>query len=294
MRISNRSASHRLLTHIHVATARLQETQERVASGKRVNRPSDDPFAAARAMATRTKLDMASQRARTVDLANTELAATESALVALSNVITRAQELAVQADSSAVDGSGRQQIATEVSELLNEVLSIANTTHAGRAIFGGHQGAPVFTPDNAALPTTFTFNGDQGAVLREIGEGERIAVNLDGDALFAGAFAVLVQFRDALTTNDRPALSAASSQIGNEFEQVLTARGEVGARMRRLELAGLRLEDDDIALRTELASMEEIDITAEVVELQMRDAAFQAALSATARSLSVSLLDFLR
>jgi len=294
MRISNRSSADRLLQHIHTATTRLNETQERVASGRRINRPSDDPFATARTLAARTRLDLIGQRSRTVDLANTELSATESSLVALGNVMTRAQELAVQADSSAIDSSGRLQIATEVSELLNEALSIANTTHAGRALFGGHQTGNAFTPDVPANPTTFAFNGDQGQVLREIGEGERIPVNIEGEALFDGVFASLVAFRDALMSNDRTALNAAAGDIGFEIEGVLTARGEVGARMRRLGLAGLRLEDDDLALRTEIAGLEEIDITAEVVELQMRDSAFQAALSATSRSLGVSLLDFLR
>src|SRR5688572_4777080 len=128
MRISNRSAADRMLFHVNTAATRLNETQERVASGRRINRPSDDPFATARALAARTKLDAVAQQARTVDLANTELSATESALVALGNVMTRAQELAVQADSSAVDSSGRQQIATEIAELLKETLSIANTT----------------------------------------------------------------------------------------------------------------------------------------------------------------------
>ena len=294
MRISARGTTDRLLAHIQEATARLNETQERVASGRRINRPSDDPFATARALAARTKLDQVTQRTRTVDLANTELARVESALAALGSVMTRAQELAVQADSSGLDSGARNQIATEVSEMLNEVLSIANTSHAGRPIFGGHQGGPAFTPDVPVNPTAFTYNGDNGEVLREIGDGERIAVNIQGEALFDGIFESLVDFRDALLANNRTAMNAAASQIGNEADNVLTARGEVGARMRRLDLAWARLEEDEVALRMSISGLEEVDITAEVMELQMRDTAFQAALAATGRSLGVSLLDFLR
>ncbi|MGE3961801.1 MAG: flagellar hook-associated protein FlgL [Dehalococcoidia bacterium] len=294
MRISNRSTHERLLQHIQQATTRLNETQERVASGKKINRPSDDPFATARALASRSKLDTVSQRVRTVDLAITELSSVESSLTALGTVVTRAQELAVQADSAGLNGDAREQIATEVEQLLNEVLSIANTSYSGRRIFAGHQGGDAFSPDLPANPTAFTYNGDSGQVLREIGDGESIAVNIDGEPLFDGIFASLIAFRDGLMANNRTAINLAAGDIGREIDTVLTARGEVGSRMRRLEMTWDRLSEEELALRTSISGLEEVDLTQEVVELQMRDTAFQAALSATARSLGTSLMDFLR
>ncbi|MEX1022302.1 MAG: flagellar hook-associated protein FlgL [Dehalococcoidia bacterium] len=294
MRISNRSTADRLMMHIQQATMRLNETQERVASGRKINRPSDDPFATARALSARTQLDLVAQYTRTVDLASTELAATESSLAALGAVMTRAQELTVQADSSGLSSEGRQQIATELAEMLKEVATIANTTQGGRSIFGGHQAGAAFTPDIPAAPTAFIYNGDGGEVLREIGEGERIAVNIQGEALFDGVFSSLIAFRDGLLADDRTAINNAATQIGFEIDEVMTARGEVGARMRRLDMAWARLDESEFSLRTTISGLEEVDITEELVELQMRDTAFQAALTATARSLGVSLLDFLR
>lgn len=294
MRVSNRSIHNRLLMHIQQATTRLNETQERVASGRKINRPSDDPFATARALAARSKLDTVGQRIRTADLAVTELSVVESSLSSLGNIMTRAQELAVQADSAAVPGDARAQIATEIEQLLTQVLSIANTSYSGRRLFGGHQGGEAFTPDVPANPTAFTYNGDTGQVLREIGDGESIAVNLNGEPLFDGIFASLISFRDALQSNDRTAINLAAGDIGREIDTVLTNRGEVGARMRRLEMTWDRLSEEELALRTAISGLEEVDLTQEVVELQMRDTAFQAALSATARSLGPSLMDFLR
>lgn len=294
MRVSNRSSADRLLLHIQTATTRLNETQERVSTGRRINRPSDDPFATARSLAARTKLDVVAQRTRTVDLAKTELGVVESALTSLGSVMTRAQELAVQADSSALDSGARKQIATEISEMLNEVLSIANTKYSGRQIFSGHSSAPAFTPDVPANPTAFVYNGDAGDVVREIGDDERLAVNIQGEPLFDGIFQSLISFRDGLLANDRTAMDAAAFQIGIENDNVLTARGEVGARMRRLDMSWARLDQEAFSLRESIAGLEEVDITQEIVELQMRDTAFQAALTATGRSLSMSLMDFLR
>ena len=129
---------------------------------------------------------MVSQRIRTADLAVTELSVVESSLAALGEVMTRAQELAVQADSAAVSADARNQIATEVEQLVNEVLSIANTSYSGRRIFGGHQTGAPFAPDIPANPTTFNYLGDTGDVLREIGDGETVAVNIQGEPLFDG------------------------------------------------------------------------------------------------------------
>jgi len=294
MRISNRGVHDRLLEHIQQATRRLNETQERVASGRKILRPSDDPFATARALAARSKLDNVGQRIRTADLAITELSVVESSLASMGNVMSRAQELSVQASSSALNGDARAQIATEVEQLLTEMLSIANTAYSGRQIFGGHQGVAPFQPDVPASPTAMTYSGDTGQVLREIGDGETVAVNIDGEPLFDGAFASLISFRDALRANDRTAIDLASGDISREIDTVLTARGEVGARVRRVEMTWDRLSEEELALRTTISGLEEVDLTQEVVELQMRDTAFQAALSATARSLGPSLMDFLR
>ena len=126
MRVSNRALNERLLQHIQTSSQQLNETQERVASGRRINRASDDPFAANRSIMARSDRNVIEQRLRTAHLAQSELAVTESAIVSLSSVLTRAQELAVQADSSGLDGSARHQIAAEVDELINEALQVAN------------------------------------------------------------------------------------------------------------------------------------------------------------------------
>lgn len=295
MRVSNRGAADRLLLHLQTSQARLAETQARVGSGRRINKPSDDPFGASRALTQHSQLDMTAQYQRNVQLANAELGVTESSLDALGKVLARAQELSVQADSSGIDGAARQQIAAEVDRLVQEAVTIGNTSYGGRRIFGGYQsGQPPFQPDLPEAATVVNYAGDAGVVQREIGDGERLAVNLPGQSLFDGVFSSLIAFREALQVNDRAGIATASGAISNEVDGALQARGEIGARVRRLEMASERLDGDEIRLREQISTLEDADLTQEVVELQMRDTALQAALSATGRSLSTSLLDFLR
>jgi flagellar hook-associated protein 3 FlgL len=295
IRITNRGTTARLMQHLQTTQARLAETQDRMGSGKRISKPSDDPFGNSRVMAMRTDLGLVIQRQRNIELASAELGVTEAALESLGRVLARAQELAVQGDSSTVDASGRAAIAAEVDRLLQEAATIGNTSYGGRRIFAGYQSTTQpFTPDASANATAVAYAGDAGVIRRTIGNGEEIEVNLNGLAVFGGLFSSLIQFRDALVANDRAAMSAASPALALDGERVLQARGEIGARVRRVELAAERLSGDDVRLQTQIAQLEDADLTQEMVDLQMRDTALQAALSATAKSLTTSLIAFLR
>jgi flagellar hook-associated protein 3 FlgL len=295
MRVTNQSLSARLLSSIQTAQIRLSDTQERVATGRQINRPSDDPFGTSRSMAARASLDLVAQQQRTITIARSELASTESVLTSLGAVIARAQELAVQADSSAIDGSARRQIAAEVNQLLSEAIKLGNSSYAGRHIFSGHQTQTApFVEDVPGQPTAITYAGDAGQVQREIGDREQMPVNLQGAPIFMPLFADLIAFRDALNTNDMGGVAAASGDMSTALDNVLQARGEIGARSRRLDLADSRLEDVTLHLQMNLSNIEDADITKEVVDMQTRETALQAALAATGRSLTTSLLDFLR
>lgn len=295
MRVSNQSLSTRLLASIQNAQMRLSDTQERVATGRRINRPSDDPFGTSRSIAAHSTLDTVAQQQRTITLARSELASTESVLTSLGEVIGRAQELAVQADSGALDGAARRQIAAEVNQLLSEAITLGNTSYAGRHIFAGQQTQTApFVEDIPGNANAVTYAGDNGSIQREIADGELMPINLQGNAIFTPLFNGLIAFRDALNSNDVGAIGTASTNLGTSLDTVLQARGEIGARTRRLDLADTRLQDVTLQLQINISGIEEADITQEVVDLQTRETALQAALAATGRSLTTSLLDFLR
>jgi flagellar hook-associated protein 3 FlgL len=295
MRISSRGLAERLLTQISTSQRRLFEIQERVTTGKVINRPSDDPFGASRVLEARDRLDLYNQYRRNILVAQTDLGVVETALSGVNSVLHRSLELAVRAGNTSVDAGSRAQIAEEVERLIEEALSIANTTHAGRRIFAGHQtGTSPFVPDVPGAPTVVNYVGDAGVIEREIGDGERLDVSVDANQVFSPLFTTLMQFRDNLRANDVAALQFDGSALTAEIDRVLQVTGGVGARMRRLDMAQHRIEDDEVRLREQIAGIEEADFAASLVELQMRDTALQAALGATGKSLNLSLLDFLR
>ncbi len=233
MRVTNQGTAARLLDYLQTAQSRLADTQERVASGRRINRPSDDPFGTSRALAAHTAIDLVAQRQRTVTLARTELTSTESVLDSVGQVLARAQELAVQADSSGIDGSARKQIAAEVEQLIAETLTLGNTSYGGRQVFAGRQTQTTpFVEDVAGYPGTVTYAGDAGTISREIGEGEQLPVNLAGDQIFLPIFQKLIAFRDALNSNDLPAISTTSGGMRMSIGGVKPPSRSVRSRKR--------------------------------------------------------------
>ena len=295
MRISHQAVAQRLLREIATGQEALFETQERLASGRKISKPSDDPFGLSRTLAARTDLDLGAQWQRNVTVANDDLGLSEALLTNLGDLLQRAQELATQGANGALTADARNQIGFEISRLLTEAIAIGNSSFGGRHIFAGHQtGVPPFVEDVPGNPTLVTYVGDAGVIEREIGPGELIQVNIPGNALFSGIYTTLVQLRDDLFADDQAAVNLGSGNVSADLDRVIQFRGDIGAKMRQAGVARTRMEDGELRLRSLIASFEEADLAESLVELQMRDTALNAALGAVGRTLNTSLLDFLR
>jgi flagellar hook-associated protein 3 FlgL len=295
VRISNNFITGRLLQQVQEGRRKLFEVQERTGSGMRINRPADDPTGAGRAMNIRTGIELADQYARGVDVANADLAVAESSVTALSDLLHRARELAVQAANGAIGAAERQHIALEISQLVSQAIATGNTRYAGRYIFAGHKtNTQPFVPDVPANPTTVAYNGDTGLIQREISRGELVPTNITGDRVFPQVFTTLIAFRDHLQTNNVTLLAADGDQLAARLESTLELRSELGAKSRRVEVAQGRLGQEDTVLRNLLSAEEDADLADSIVQLQVREAQLQASLGATGRALNLSLLEFLR
>ncbi len=293
MRISNQQMTDRVLSQLAATQQRLLSAQDQVSTGKRIQLPSDDPVDIQRMLAAKTDIELGQQFTRNINLALGELSATESALSQMSALFSRANELAVQAANGTLSGTERGLIAQEVSQLLTQAIDLGNTRYAGHYIFAGQltDTAP-YVPDDPTTPTVVTYAGDMGRIDREVAEGSRISVNITGNRL--DPFAALITFRDNLLANDEAAIALDAGAMEAQLDVALRLRSEVGATMLRAETSRARLSEDEAQLRVMLAGIEDLDLAQAIVELQMSETAYEAALGVAARSMSLSILDFLR
>lgn len=144
--------------------AQLAQQQERLATGKRVLRASDDPVAATLSEAARNRLARAEADQRALEASRTSLQQAESGLGESGELIQRVRDLLITAGNAGFTDSEREDVARQLEGLREQLIAVANRTDsAGRTLFGGLGGAPtpfvdLYTPSGNGV----AFNGQRG------------------------------------------------------------------------------------------------------------------------------------
>jgi len=171
------------------ATAQLQNlgaqaanTQQQIASGRRIVNPSDDPVGAARAIEINQELRSRAQYVANSELADNTLALEDSVLAQVTSAIHRVQELTIQAGSGVQTVEDQRFIAAEIQTRFEELVALANTRGAdGQFIFSGFA---TDTPPFAVNGNEVVYQGDSGQRQLFIDRGQTITLNDTGDELF--------------------------------------------------------------------------------------------------------------
>jgi len=183
MHIATANAYNVSLEQLMTRQQNLSETQEQLTSGKRVNRASDDPAAAARAERALAAEARSTANQRAVDASNNAMTLTESALGDAGELLQQIREKLVQAGNTALSDADRKSIAGEVSEMRKQLFSIANRTDgAGTYLFGGQSAdQPPFIDAAGGVQ----FSGQAGA--QQAASGEPLPLTVDGEMAWMSA-----------------------------------------------------------------------------------------------------------
>lgn len=292
-RVTQNMISGRSLANLQLGLGRLARTQEQLATGRVINRPSDSPVGTTAAMRVRSSLAAQAQFQRNAEDGAARLRTIDAAISTATKVVNRAKELALQGANAATGPSGRAALATEVVELREAMLSAANTTYLGRPVFGG------ITSGASAYDTSGSYVGSTGSpVLRTVAEGVRVQVDVEGPAAFGGAgsevFADLAQLAADLTAGDQAGISAGLTRLDAALERLTSAQAGAGTRADRIDRAIQAAKDATLSGTQSLSEIEDVDLAQATMELKMQEVAYQAALGATSRVIQPSLSDFLR
>lgn len=138
MRIATSTLYDRGLSAINNAQESLSRAQEQVSTGKRVNRPSDDPVAAAGILRTTSALATNTQYVTNQNVATGLLAQTDSTLGQVGDLLTSVRTTLISANNAALSDSDRAALGTELKSRLDTLVSLANTTDGnGQFLFAG-------------------------------------------------------------------------------------------------------------------------------------------------------------
>ena len=275
--------------------AQYERAQSKLATGKEIRRPSDDPSRANRGLSLRSTERSRLQEQRNAEDAKSWLHTTDSSLQSSMDRIQRARELAVQGSNEGLSQHARDALAEEVATIRAEIVEIGNTRLRGQHIFAGYRNEAAVTGG----PGDWEVVGDpDDAIERRVGDGDKVRVNTTATEAFGAgqdsAFAVLDRLEARLRGDDTAPVASSLTEIDDVRERLGGEMARIGANTNWVESAVARSEDSLHTLRTELSEVEDADFAEAVMDLQVQDMGLQATLQALGRSLPPSLAAFLR
>jgi flagellar hook-associated protein 3 FlgL len=291
MRITNQMIADNSIAYMNNGLEKLNYLQERVSTGKQFSAVSDDPARVASALSLRSSLKISQNYLDNDAVVNDWLSANDQALQQMSDLTTKAQNLAVSGINDTNGGDERAQMAREIDGIIDTALQIANTRTQGKYIFAGYNtksAAAPFAIDAARTAVTATV--DTHSIQVDISPGQSMTTNFNGDTVFNQFFSALIVTRDALLSNTSANISAAKIQLDASFDPINTALTTNGGRMKQLSQVMDGMTTSQASLKSLLSSKEDVNMADAISQMQTQETTYQAVISVSQRVLSTMTL----
>lgn len=296
LRVTNNMLGIQLMRNLNNNMRRMDGLQEQLATGRRINKPSDDPVGITYSLRYRSELDANEQFQSNVDNIQSWLDYTDSSLNQANEVLQIIREKLVKASNGSNPSDALASIKKEMIQYRGQLIDIGNAKLGGKYIFNGQKtDLQPYTDTNAATASTDAFG-----IQMEATAGVKIPVNVTGNDVFGYAadtdniFKVLDGIMSDLDANNFSGLSSSIAEIDSRMDKLLSVRAEIGARTNRVELIGNRLSSLGINLETLQGKVEDADMAELITRLKIDESIYQASLSVGSKIIQPSLVDFLR
>jgi flagellar hook-associated protein 3 FlgL len=292
MRIADDSSYRNLLQDIQRIAQRMQTAQNQISSGKKLNRPSDDPSAAADVVNIDSERATSAQYLDNAGTAQSRLQIADSALDSVQQVIDRIRSLALLAENGTSSGSSSVD---EISGLRDQILSSANSVFEGQYIFAGsHTDSPAYVK---ASNGTVTYAGNTDVVKLQVGKSSTLQTQIPGGQVFSGSVDIFQTLTDLVAAMNSGGTSAIQTQVTKleQFSQtVSSARTKIGGLLNGASAVQNDLKQADLTQVAHLSRLQDADLAQALSEFSQSQTALQAATAVGARVSSISLLDYLK
>ncbi|MBP2001778.1 flagellar hook-associated protein 3 FlgL [Paenibacillus shirakamiensis] len=317
LRITSNMMSSQLMLNLNRNAQAMNTTQNQLATGRKLNKPSDDPVGITYSLRYRGEIASNEQYTKNVDGALSWLDFNDTVLSQTGQVVQRLRDLSVQAATGSNPQSALDSIKEEVGQLKEQLIDIANSKLNGKYIFNGesYDKKPYDFPKNAdgtsnitGLNTDGTANGtgitnlqtDKGLINYSVGDSVQLPINLTGTDVFGNGtdadniFKIMDDLTQNLTSMNFTGISAQLDKIDSRMETILTTRAELGAKSNRIELMQGRLSDLNTNLTDLQSKTEDADYAELIMKSKIQENIYNASLSAGSKIIQPTLVDFLR
>jgi len=299
MRVTQSMTSANLIQNLNTNMRKMASLQEQTATGRKINKPSDDPAGMTYGLRYRSDLTANTQYQSNVSSSLSWLEFYDSQLDQATQVLQRVNDLVVQGSTGTNTPQSLESINKEILELKKQMADIANSSFNGKYVFNGQLYDQQPYPDGVDAKTV---TADSGAVTYEIGQGITLNVNLQANQIFGDAdaagttdnvFAVFDRISAALSSGSYTGVNAEIAQVKSRLEKISSARAENGAKTNRAELMKNRLDEMEVGLTGLQSRTEDADVEKLYIDSTVTQNIYQASLSVGAKIITPSLVNFL-
>ncbi|CCP02873.1 Flagellar hook-associated protein 3 [Erwinia amylovora Ea644] len=303
MRLSTGMIYDQQIQGIQTANSSWLKAGNELATGNRVNKPSDDPVAAAQAVVLSQAQSETSQYETARVFATQNQSTEETTLKQVADVVISAQTTVVAASTGTLSDEDRASFATQLEGIRGQLLNLANSTDGnGRYTFAGYQSdeAP-FTSDaggqityiGGTIPITQKVDASRTLVTNHT--GKQVFDSLTSDAvkepdgaagesnIFTILNTAIKSLKVSLTGADKATADAEGENMAkvnrglrNVLNNVSSVRSEIGTNLQELSNLDSKGDDTTLSLTNQMSTLVGADTTEAISRYTMQQTALKA------------------
>jgi len=296
MRITQSMLSSDSLRNLSESYRRMGKYEDQLATGKKINKPSDDPVVAMKGMYYRSNLTEVEQYKRNLSELYLWMDNSEAGIDQANSALQRIRELTIQGQNDTNSSDDRKAIAREIDQLKQSLVATANTQVSGRYIFHGTDVMKPTVPQEDPIQVAANLDDAEINTYQvEVSRGVFMKANVNPANVFnQEMFDTVQNIQDQLESADPKQLDKLLDDLDNVMKTLSGERSDLGARYNRLETVENRLGQQEVLASRVLSDNEDADIERVIMDLKSQESVHRAALSVGARIIQPTLMDFLR
>lgn len=289
MRVTEQMIFNSSIAHAQESMQNLSQAQNQLSSGYRVVQPGDDPAASAQAIEDSMAKAQYTAIGNGAQQAADELDAAGTALQSVSTATSQALQLATEYSNSTYSASDRSAAANQVTQIVQQVVNLMNTTYGGRYIFGGFKdSSPPFAADGS-------YSGDDNVRKVEIAPGLYQAASVDANVIVKGSnggvdlMTTLSNLATALSNNDVAGISSAIGSLNTCVQQIAAGTAQVGVDQDSFQSAVTASQSATENETEQIGNLVDADVMTASSQVSAAQYALDATLTVTAQTMNMTM-----
>ena len=299
--ISNlKPSTQEFLDNLNQISQNMITAQRQITTGLKVTQVSDAPDSISLLLEAHAGLATTQQTLSNLNRVTVEVNAGESALENAVTLFDQAQTDAAQGATSTQTAAGNATLAQQVNTLIQQFVGLADTTVENRYIFAGDQDQQApYTYTAGQTPPVSTYGGSSSTRQAADANGNTFPVALTAQQIFdstdptTNVLTTLQNLSTALASNDTATIQSVLNGMPKVAQYLNTELSFYGNTQDRLAAATTDAQNLQVQQQTQVANLQNADMTQSILELTQAQTQQQAALQSEAQIPRQSLFNFL-